>query len=68
MRTHKAKNFSCMTKRNLQNLHKGRNLGLGQIWNKPRDEKNMAKVEKSGIGMFLQKLMTDVKMSCKYCI
>ena len=39
-------------------------LGLGQIRNTPKN-KNMAKIEISGIGMFLTKMITDVNMSCK---
>ena len=47
-----------------------RYLSLGQIRKNPKKYKNMAKIEKSGIGMFLNKLITDVNMSCKsakYC-
>ena len=40
-------------------------LGLGHIYKKTQNYKHMARIEKSGIGIFLKKLITDVNMSCK---
>ena len=40
-------------------------LLLGHIRNTPKNTKTVAKIEKSGIGMILKKLIADVNLSCK---